>query len=121
MVTSAFADDCHIPVSDVIIMDMNQKRDLLTRSIKSRGVLKIFYQGGFRVIEPCILGINLEGKISLLAYQVSGHSRSGIPQGWKHVPLSEIRHIKEPGYVFYRERPGLMKQLDKFSTIMEGN
>jgi hypothetical protein len=55
--------------------------------------LTIWYGGGPRLIEPHAYGLSKKGKELLKAYQVSGHSNSGHPTGWKTFRVDRITAI----------------------------
>ena len=65
----------------------------ICEAITGRRRLRCFYNGGSRVVEPHVYGAGREGVDLLRVFQVSGHSNSGVPTGWKlfHADaLSEI-------------------------------
>lgn len=55
--------------------------------------LTIWYGGGPRLIEPHAYGLSKKGKELLKAWQVSGHSNSGHPTGWKTFRVDRITAI----------------------------
>lgn len=52
-------------------------------AIKQRRLLELVYGLGARLIEPYVLYETLQGAWLLSAYQRSGPSMSGHPEGWK--------------------------------------
>jgi hypothetical protein len=69
--------------------------------------LTIWYAGGARLIEPHAYGLSKKGKELLKAFQLSGHSNSGHPTGWKTFRVDRITAIlpaedpfeMQPGWV----------------------
>lgn len=56
---------------------------LIASAITNRQLLTFTYDGFARTVEPHAYGLDRKGHPALLAYQVSGGSRSGHPVGWK--------------------------------------
>jgi hypothetical protein len=66
----------------------------LVRAINERRLIEFVYKGGRpRIAEPHDYGI-LGGVESLLAYQVSGESRSGTPHSWKHIKIEDMSQLR---------------------------
>ncbi len=78
----------------------------LCRAIRGRRLLRLNYHWGYRTVEPHAYGLNDNGHELLLVYQVAGASRSGKPQGWKHLRLDEIRELTVLDDTFPGPRPG---------------
>ena len=62
-------------------------------AITMKRVLRIFYEGGFREIEPFCYGLGTSGNELLRAYQIGGHSNSGNPFGWKLFVVDKITSL----------------------------
>lgn len=62
-------------------------------AIKTRRILKIYYHGGFRFIEPHCYGLGTSGNELLRAYQISGYSVSNDPRDWKLFKVAEIESL----------------------------
>ena len=66
----------------------------LVAAIRDKRLVEFVYKfGGIRVVEPHDYGVH-RGQASLLAYQLSGHSRSGAAHGWKHFKVDDMRHLR---------------------------
>lgn len=63
--------------------DKAARRAIICAAISSRKLIELYYQGGFRLVEPFGLGVPISSdevdNESLLCYQVSGHSESVYP------------------------------------------
>lgn len=58
-------------------------------------IINVFYDGGYRLVEPHTVGTNKNTSKQLLrAYQVQGVSLSGEAEGWKILNLSKIESIE---------------------------
>jgi hypothetical protein len=79
---------------------------LICTAIHSKKIIRIYYNGGFRKLEPFCYGVSTSGDEVLRAYQTSGHSNSGNPAGWKLFRVSEISNLKITGEYFEDIRPG---------------
>jgi hypothetical protein len=55
----------------------------ICEAIRERRVIRFFYGGGYRLVEPHCYGVSRDGKELLRGYQISGHSESGQSEGWK--------------------------------------
>jgi hypothetical protein len=76
--------------------------DDLVRAINEKRVIEFVYKTrGRRLAEPHDYGVK-KGVETLLAYQLSGSSRSGTPHGWKHIEVAAVRAFK----VLDRRFPG---------------
>jgi len=62
--------------------------------------LTIWYSGGARLIEPHAYGTSQAGKELLKAFQVSGHSNSARPTGWKTFRVDRITAILPTDEIF---------------------
>jgi hypothetical protein len=63
-------------------------------AINSKKVIKFFYRGGIRFVEPFCCGLHKSsGKEVLRGYQVKGFSEFGEPYGWKLYPVNEISKL----------------------------
>lgn len=65
-------------------------KNLICSAINEKKLLRFFYDGGFRVVEPHCFGEGTKGTDLLRAYQVKGYSSSGNPFGWRLFDISEI-------------------------------
>lgn len=62
-------------------------------AIRSRQVIRFYYNGGHRIVEPYCCGVSTAGNDVLRGYQTGGYSESGRPVEWKLFRLSEIRDL----------------------------
>jgi hypothetical protein len=76
--------------------------DDLVRAINEKRVIEFVYKTpGPRLAEPHDYGVK-NGVDMLLAYQLSGASRSRAPHGWRHIEVADIQEFK----VLERHFPG---------------
>lgn len=75
-------------------------------AISSKKVLRFYYKGGYRSVEPFCHGISTARNEALRGYQVSGYSESGKPIGWKFIRVSEISNMTITNEQFNGKRPG---------------
>lgn len=62
-------------------------------AIRSKRVIRFFYDGGFRTVEPFCHGESKDGNALLRAYQRAGYSQSGQAVGWKLFRLDNISNL----------------------------
>jgi hypothetical protein len=65
----------------------------LRLAIQNRKLVKLFYNGGSRVVEPYVFGISGDGKELLRCYQLTGDSEHSFPRGWKLFEVTDIGPI----------------------------
>ena len=66
----------------------------LVRAIREKRLIEFTYKsGGVRVAEPHDYGIQ-KGIERLLAFQLSGESRTRTERGWKDLRLADIRNLR---------------------------
>lgn len=70
---------------------MNQK---ICSAIRTKRIISLYYDGGFRSFEPYCHGRTKKGNEVLRAFQISGYSRSGKQKGWKLLSVSKISNLK---------------------------
>lgn len=86
--------------------------DLLRKSIIDRLLLRIFYDPGWRLIEPHAFGYGSSGQLLLRAYQVEGASNSNEHEHWKLFRVDRIEKVELATGVFDGPREGY-KEDDK--------
>ena len=92
--------------------------DTIRRAIEDRRVLRIYYDGGERVIEPHCLGRGRQGQQLLRAWQVSGYSRSRQPEAWKLFRVENIVDVGMTGDGFAGARPGYKPLSDRHIPVV---
>ena len=66
----------------------------LVRSIREKRLIEFTYKsGGTRIAEPHDYGI-WKGTERLLAFQLSGESRTRTERGWKDLRLAGVRNLR---------------------------
>lgn len=91
--------------------------NVIFNAIKNRNRLKIFYDGGERIIEPYCYGINTAGNESVRAYQIKGHSNSASQKNFKLFNCKKIQKLMIldeyfiPNHPDYRENDKGMKEI----------
>lgn len=65
----------------------------LVTAIREKRLIEFVYKGGSpRVVEPHDYGVR-HGVETILAYQISGDSRSGNPHGWKWFEVVKMQQL----------------------------
>jgi len=79
----------------------------LCSAIDSKQIVRFYYRGEFRLVEPFCLGMtSLDKNIVLKCYQVDGYTKFGQPIGWKLFRFSEISNLAVTDKHFTGDRPG---------------
>ena len=65
----------------------------ICEAIQEQKFLQIYYEDGYRIVEPHAYGENTKGHELLRAYQVQGSSESGEYRGWKLFRIDEMHSI----------------------------
>lgn len=78
--------------------------------------LRIWYRGGWRIVEPYAFGVADGGSPILRAYQISGHSLSR-EVGWKLFKVEEIEEFSVESETFEAPRAGYMRNDPSMTTI----
>ena len=95
-------------------------RETLVAAINDRRLVRLWYNGGFRTLEPHAYGQGTKGHDLIRAYQTEGHSESGEHEGWKLLiasgtdGLSQLTMLDEP---FEGPRPEY-RQNDKAMVVI---
>jgi predicted DNA-binding transcriptional regulator YafY len=79
---------------------------LVCQAIRERRVLRFYYDGGTRDVEPHCHGFSKDGNELLKGYQASGFSQSGERFGWKTFRLDLVRALIVSDAAFPGARPG---------------
>ncbi len=74
-------------------------------AIRSKRVIRFFYDGGFRTVEPFCHGESKDGNALLRAYQTAGYSESGQTVGWKLFRLDNMSSLAVTDEIFSGRRP----------------
>src|SRR5262245_15665512 len=90
---------------------------LLCQAIRGRRIVRFFYDGGIRDVEPHGHGCSKDYNDLLRGYQVAGYSRSGDPVGWKMFRFDRasglmVTDTRSPG-----PRPEYDRDDDSMATI----
>jgi hypothetical protein len=79
-------------------------------AISKRAVVRFYYEGGIRTVEPHCHGTSTAGNEALRGFQTGGYSESGNPVGWKLFDVSKISAWGDAGSTFASNRPGYNPQ-----------
>ncbi len=90
---------------------------MICSAIRSKQVIRLYYRGGFRMIEPFCYGAGTAGSELLRAYQTGGYSESGSPAGWKLIQVSEISDLTLTDEHFEGTRSGYNPKDPAMATI----
>ncbi|GFM38291.1 hypothetical protein DSM19430T_29750 [Desulfovibrio psychrotolerans] len=80
-------------------------KDIICEAINTRSELRVFYNGGYRTIEPHRMGIANTENTLLRCFQTSGYSESGETVGWKLFNVRNMRDVSPTGVHFLTPRP----------------
>jgi predicted DNA-binding transcriptional regulator YafY len=80
----------------------------ISTAIHKRHMLRFWYDGGERVVEPYAFGVGDGGHPLLRAYQVSGYSTSR-EKGWKLFRVDEIENLTVLEDTFAGPRRGYLR------------
>ena len=86
-------------------------------AISEKRVVRVFYGGGYRSVEPFCYGKDSIGKELLRAYQVSGYSRSGDIPGWRLLDAQRMGRLTVTDTKFAGRRPGYNPDDSGMATI----
>ena len=87
----------------------------IVAAVTNRQCLRIWYEPGWRIVEPHAFGIGSAGQFLLRVYQVEGANASGENVDWKLMRLDRIKSVSVLGDKFFNPRPGY-KLNDKAMT-----
>lgn len=90
---------------------------LLCRAIRERRVVRFYYDGGNREVEPHCHGCSKDNNDLLRGYQISGYSSSGEPVGWKMFRLDRISGLVVTETTFRGARPEYDPQDNRMATV----
>lgn len=91
---------------------------LISQAIAGRKVLRFDYAGLPRIVEPQTYGLDRLGQRMLVAFQVSGASKSGDPHGWKTFRQSSISKLVVGNETFSAPAPGYQRDDGLFASII---
>lgn len=77
----------------------------ILKAIDEKRLLGVFYDPGYRIVEPCAYGQSSEGNDLLRAFQTGGASASGEHVHWKLFRADRIRQIELLDEHFVGDRP----------------
>jgi len=81
-------------------------RTLFSNAINERRTVRVYYDPGWRTVEPHALGYSKEGHLLLRAFQTEGASDSGEHINWKLFRLDRMREADTGNDNFNDPRPG---------------
>lgn len=82
------------------------RKSAICEAIQSRKVLRFYYDGGFRHVEPFCYGLGTSDNELLRAYQIGGASESNEFRGWKLFKVDEISSLSITDDTFEIRRQG---------------
>ncbi|MDQ7997429.1 MAG: hypothetical protein AAGC76_16430 [Luteibacter sp.] len=91
---------------------------IVCRAIRERRLLVVGYGGAQRVVQPHVYGDDHSGDRLLSAYQVSGGSASGAPQGWKTFRMDRVESIALSDERFHGARSDFQRDDGAFLRIV---
>ena len=79
---------------------------VLAQAVREHRIVRFYYNGLRRTVEPHVYGVNTAGHEALSAYQTGGFSRSSDRAGWRMFLVSDIQNLIVEDTTFERTRPG---------------
>lgn len=67
---------------------------IICDAIVTRKTLYLYYDGGYRLVEPYCHGVSTALNEVLCCYQVSGYSESNKPEDWKLFNVTKMENIR---------------------------
>jgi len=89
----------------------------ICNAIRDRKVIRFYYNGGFRTVEPFCHGISTAGHDILRGWQTGGYSESGESQGWKLFRVDDMSSLTITDEVFEGRRPRYNPSDSAMTTI----
>jgi hypothetical protein len=86
-------------------------------AIRARRLLRFFYDGYERVVEPHVYGMNAAGREALSAWLVGGWSKSDPEPGWRMYLLGEMRDVAALAEGFEGARPGYNPEDSRMAEV----
>ena len=83
--------------------------ELLEQAVRNKQAIKVYYDPGWRMVEPHALGFSRQGNLLLRCFQISGASHSGEHLGWKLFRVDSVANVPMPMGNFVTPRPGYKK------------
>ena len=89
----------------------------LCQAIRECRVVRFFYEGGVRDVEPHCHGCSKDSNDLLRGYQIGGYSSSGDPVAWKMFRLDRLSGLSITEKTFSGPRPEFDRHDDAMATI----
>jgi len=89
----------------------------ICEAIRLHQILRFYYDGGFRLVEPFCYGLGTSENELLRAYQIGGASESNEIRGWKLFKVDEISLMSiiddtfENSHQGYNPNDSIMQQI----------
>jgi hypothetical protein len=87
-------------------------------AIATKRLLQLVYYGYPRTVEPHTYGIDANGRLALVEFQVAGSSHSGEYVGWKTFRGSEMRDVVVLERHFPAPRPEYRRNDGAFVSVI---
>lgn len=68
--------------------------NIFCQAINEKKLLKFYYDGYIKIVEPFAYGYGTDGNLLLRAFQIDGFSRSGNPMGWKLFKVDKMLNVE---------------------------
>lgn len=90
----------------------------IQQAIRGRRLVRFYYDGYQREVEPHVLGLS-RGVKQFLGYQVGGSSRSGAIPDWRRFDLDKIVGFRLASNLFGGPRPTVTGWHSRWDHIIE--
>lgn len=91
---------------------------LLKQAIRSKKLVSFVAKGCHRVVEPHVLG-RLDHELSVLTFQIAGHSNSGELPNWRRFRVGDVGGLKVSTTGFPGARPTKRVSHSSFDEVLE--
>lgn len=79
---------------------------IICDAIRARRLLRFFYDGYERIVEPHVYGVNTAGHEAVRAWLVRGWSKSDSEPGWRMFLVSQMQDVAAMAEAFEGPRGG---------------
>ena len=90
---------------------------IICDAVRARRLLRFFYDGYERIVEPHVYGLNSAGHEAVRGWLARGWSKSGEEPGWRMFLVSEMRDVAAMVEAFPAPRAGYNPEDTQFREV----
>ena len=90
---------------------------IICDAIKARRLLRFFYDGYERIVEPHVYGVNSAGHEAIRGWLARGWSKSEQEPGWRMFLVDEMRDVAAMAEAFPGPRGGYNPDDTQFTEV----